>query len=399
MSELYLNFNRKILEQVRALRQKGVREIALQGGRRSGKTFFVCQAMINKTYKGDIVNMAAMTGEQGRLGAYSDCKTIIAGSPSIEPDMRILSTPREIQNATYGGRMFFNSYQDPERAKGIACDHLYINEANNFTRQQYMDLAASVRQTIFIDYNPNIHFWVEEVFDPDCVIRTTWKDNAEYLTPLQLKYFEDLYKNAHRDGATAMDMYLYKVYYLGEYAELVGSIFTPANIQVCEQNDLPDHFDRIVLFSDPSARMNADYHASVMAGISVERGKIYILDTDSRNIGTDYEMAMMLKEWMCRYDGIAPYIETNGAIGEQFFQYCRRSNIQVLPFNSKSNKIERILSNYQTICQNVVFLNTDHLKPFLEQVYTFDGYEKKCEHDDNIDAVNSAVTLLKPYLR
>jgi phage terminase large subunit len=51
----------------------------LKGGRRSGKTFATCQKLLilcNNT-AGTIVNIASMTAEQGRLGAYADFNTII----------------------------------------------------------------------------------------------------------------------------------------------------------------------------------------------------------------------------------------------------------------------------------------------------------------------------------
>ena len=51
----------------------------LKGGRRSGKTFATCQKLLilcNNT-AGTVVNIASMTAEQGRLGAYADFNTII----------------------------------------------------------------------------------------------------------------------------------------------------------------------------------------------------------------------------------------------------------------------------------------------------------------------------------
>lgn len=399
-----MNVNGKIWDFLDRADKEGWGVVSLRGARRSGKTYTIMQYGLNTLFDdGAIFSVASMTAEQSRKGAYADAKTIIRSNPSWLPYYTIHSAPREILcNINRGeryGEMQFASYQDPETAKGIACDYAFLNEANKFTLQQYIDLSANVRKLAILDFNPMNRFWVDDVVPPEHELKVTYKDNIKHLTQKQIEWFEQLEYNAHRNGATQMDIYLYMVYCLGEYCELIGSIFTPNNIRICKRADLPATFDRVVVFSDPSARMGADYHATVMAGLSIANKKIYILDTDSRNIGTDYEMVMLLKEWTPRYDRIAPYIETNGAIGEQFYQYCRKSNIAAIPFNSKANKIDRILSNYQTICESVEFVDSDHLLPFLEQIYTFDGYEKKCEHDDNIDAVNSAVTILKPYLR
>ena len=108
-------------------------------------------------------------------------------------------------------------------------------------------------------------------------------------------------------------------------------------------------------------------------------------------------MAMMLQAWSRRRDRVKVYIETNG-LGEGFFRYCRSFNMPIVPYCSNAKKERRIMDNYHTITSRLVFVETDHLQPYLEQVYTFAGEDGKCEHDDNIDAVNSAVTIFKPYI-
>ena len=389
-------FNNGIYRKYLPVAQSGCRQFAFQGGRRSGKTFFICQLLLNRAFRhGEVVNMASMTSEQGRLGAYADCCTILANSPDVEPYVEILRSPREIRFAYNGGKLFFNSYQDPERAKGIACDWLYINEANNFSLQQYIDLTASVRKGVFIDFNPNTHFWAEDMFSEGQTIRSTWKDN-EHLTEQQRQWFESLHERAHRDGATDMDVWLYRVYYLGEYAELQGAIFNASNLHRCAAADVP-HLDVIVIFSDPSARVGNDYHANVMAGLNRESGKMYVLRTYSTNTDTDLELIAMLKRWKESQDRVRLYIETNG-LGSGFYEDVRKSGIQAIPYASKHKKEVRILANYQTITDKVLFVEHDGLDDYLTQVYEFDG-QGKCEHDDNIDAINSAISILKSFVR
>lgn len=386
-------YNQRLRKRYLEVARTGCRKFDFLGGRRSGKSYLIEQILLGRLLRGDVISVATMTGEQGRLGSYADVCDIIAGSPEVQQYLEVLKSPRQI-NCVNGGRMFFNSYQDPERAKGIACDWLYINEANNFTERQYIDLSASVRKGVFADRNPNTQCWTEN--NSFALIHSTWQDN-EYLTDEQRRWFELLYEKAHADGATAADWYYYKVYYLGEYSELKGDIFTPNNIKKCAPEDVPNDLDIVIIFSDPSARVGNDYHATVMAAFCKRESKIYILDTDSRNIGDDYEMAMMLQEWSRRRDRVKVYIETNG-LGEGFYRYCRSYNIPIVPYCSNAKKERRIMDNYHTITSRVVFVENDHLQPFLEQIYTFAGEGGKCEHDDNIDAVNSAVTILKPYI-
>ena len=169
----------------------GASTYVLCGGRRSGKTFAICQRLIllcSQHHR--VVNVATMTAEQGRLGAYADCKTIIDLCPWLQPFVRAFESPREFRFAN-GSRIFFNSYQNSETAKGIACDYVFLNEANNFSQQQYVDLIANARRGVFLDYNPNVKFWVDEFFGDSDILHTTWKDN-HLLTSMQLAYFEKL---------------------------------------------------------------------------------------------------------------------------------------------------------------------------------------------------------------
>jgi copper chaperone CopZ len=97
-------------------------------------------------------------------------------------------------------------FDDPETAKGSACDWVFMNEANKFTLQQYLDLAANARKGVVIDYNPNQHFCIDDQLEPEEILLCSWQDNAKHLTPAQLEWFQKLKDNAMREGATAADM-------------------------------------------------------------------------------------------------------------------------------------------------------------------------------------------------
>ena len=358
----------------------------LCGGRRSGKTYAVLNFLLAKcrAYPSNIVNIASMTAEQGRLGAYADCNNIIKANPSVYSNCIVLRSPREVRFAN-GSVMFFNSYADSETAKGIACDDLFINEANNFSLQQYTDLRANVREFTFLDYNPNIRFWVDEIFEPSEICRTTWKDNP-FLTPSQLEYFADLKKMAERPEATSVDRRNYSVYYLGEYADIDGAIFTRANIRT--EATLP-HLRNFQVFCDPSALRGADYFAACISATD-DNGRVWIVDTFSVNSGTREAVTRRLMEWCKAWDIRRVYIETNGLVGIDFYEFADNSGLPVEGWYSRGNKYQRIVDNYQNLTTQLVVLDTPENRAFLEQVYTF---AEKCEHDDNVDALNSSFNL------
>lgn len=370
------------------LARAGVRKFDFMGGRRSGKTYFICQTLLIQMLRGDVVNVATMTSEQGRLGAYADCVSIINGSPKMQPLVEIYKSPREIRCKLNGGRIFFNSYQNSEHAKGIACDWLYINEANNFTEQQYIDLSASVRKGTFADRNPNSVCWTEQ--QGFALIHSMWQDNKEHLTAEQIAWFDGLKARAEAADATAADVAFYRMYYLGEYADVVGTIFTPANMQ---RVDVLPPLRHLTVYCDPSALVGSDYFACVLSGVFDD--KVYIVDTYSVNAGTRDDVVLQLKQWCRSYDVEWVYVETNGYIGGEFYHYAKGVNLPLRAFRNSTNKYERIVANYENLTTRLLFLNNEHNNDYLKQVYTF---AKNCEHDDNIDAVD-AVFRLHRYVR
>lgn len=358
-----------------------------RGGRRSGKTMFIMQLLtIFMHNDGDIINVASMTAEQGRLGAYADAKRIIDECPLFKECTECLESPREIRSHS-GGKIFFNSYKNSETAKGVACDWLFINEANNFTKQQFIDLRANVRKGVFLDYNPNTQFWIDDYVTEDEICDSTWEDNP-FLTDAQLEYFEELKRAFESPNATPIDIRNYNVYYLGKYSELRGKIFFESMLHFTDT--LPDDLHHFKIFCDPSALRGADYFACVLSAVSRSDGKTYIVDVRSQNDGTREDIVRDIREWCGMYDGVEVYIETNGIIGQDFYEYAFNSGIQVIPWYSRGNKFERIVAQYQNIKEDMVFCHCALLAPFMEQVYDFD---EKCEHDDNVDALASSFKI------
>lgn len=380
----------KIDEYISHHYSSGKTHFILRGGRRSGKTFAIlrflmlyCEA-VPKT----VVNVASMTAEQGRLGAYADAKTIKDLAPTLFDDVEVLTSPREFRFAN-GSRIHFNQYSNSETAKGIACDWLFINEANNFTKQQYVDLAANVRRGIFLDYNPNIQFWVDDLFTDDDICDSTWRDNP-YLTPTQLEYFAMLKRQAERPDATAVDRRNYSVYYLGRYSELQGSIFNEDVIKFGRREVAGLH--HFAVFCDPSAMRGNDYFACCLTAVD-DYGVVWLVDSYSVNTGSRAEVAKKIRQWCAEYDVTQVYVETNGIIGQDFYDYCFNSGINVAGWYSHQGKFERIIANYQNLREKMRIMDTEANRAFMQQVWDFAEKMPDGMHDDNIDALNSSYTM------
>lgn len=373
----------------------GKTTFVLRGGRRSGKTFGILKFLLLwcESYKGTVVNVASMTSEQGRLGAYADAKTIVSLAPDVFDDVEVLSSPRELRFAN-GSRIHFNQYSNSETAKGIACDWLFLNEANNFSKQQYTDLKANARLGTFLDYNPNVIFWVDDYFTDSDICDTTWRDNP-YLTPAQLEYFADLKAQAERPDATAVDRRNYSVYYLGKYSEITGNIFNEDFFTWADA--LPYRADgslalrKFRVFGDPSALRGADWFASVLVAEG-DDGRVWLLDADSINVGAREAVVRTWQRWSTEWDVEACWVETNGIIGIDFYDFASNgSGLDVRGWCSRGNKFERIIANYQNFRERLVLLDCDNVRSYMRQVYDF---SERCEHDDNADALSSGYNLV-----
>lgn len=380
--------------------------IKLRGARRSSKTWTVCQfALLDILQNGDMFIFATMTDEQGRLGSYEDCQNILNGMPTgLSQYFEVAKSPRQITcKSTPGGRrgvITFKSFKDSETAKGVACDWVFINEANKFSYQQYLDLAANARKGVILDYNPNEKFWVDKL--PGDELLCTWQRNKKHLTEAQLQWFQQIYDAAHSENATAADWYYYLVYYCGEYSELTGTIFTRGNIRIEAPDAVPwERLTQPILFCDPSALRDSDYFPVTIAARDKETGDMWVLDVDSTNSSKPetpggnpkLERLQRMLQMASQYDNVELWIEDNGLPGIEFIEnYCIISGREWRTWHQTKDKFDRIVSHYQELTRKTHFVDNPRLGGFLSQVYEF---AKKCEHDDNIDAVNSAWMILQ----
>ena len=362
------------------------RSWVLCGGRRSGKTFAICQRLIACCIKHTtVVNVATMTAEQGRLGAYADMRTILTGLAEETGSadwFTCLESPREIRFEN-GSRIFFNSYQNSQTAKGVACDYLYINEANAFSEQHYLDLMANVRLGVFLDFNPNFHFWIDKYYSDADILHTTWRNNT-LLTDVQLDYFRRLKELGTAPGASAVNVRNYKVYYLGEYSEMEGDIFTADALTFLPSAPA---VRGVCVFCDPSALRGGDFFAAVLAGWSDELGKVVVLDAFSVNDGSRAEVVHRITEWCRSWDVGSVFIETNGFVGIDFYEFAANSTLPVEGWCSRGNKYDRILSQFGNLTERTAIVDSPQVRDYMQQVYEFGT---KCDHDDNADALASA---------
>ena len=389
---------------------QGESPIGLYGSRRCSKTWTISQFLLSKSFdEGDKCIFASMTETQGDAGAYEDCKNIIADNPAWLPYFDIQKTPRRITckftRGTRRGQLTFRSFKDADTAKGAACDWVYINEANKFSLKQFYAITANARKGVIVDYNPeDAKFWAEDIIKPANLLQCKWQWNRRHLTPIQLQWFEDLKTKGESPNASSADVAFYRRYYLGEYAEIYGDIFTPANI-IRETID-PTRLHSFAIVADPSNLTGADYFSSVV--VATDGARLYIVDAMSTN-ESDVPAALTAsnweewckrwhtilskwREWVVLYDIRMIFAESNG-VGAEFLRYARSNDWQIRPVTAKGNKHKRILENYNNITTRVVWNSTPEMDAYLSQVYGYTGKDEEGVHDDNIDTANTAFNI------
>lgn len=201
------------------------RAVVLRGSSRSAKTYSVCQWFYYLAKKGIKFELTIVGHSIPFLrdGVYNSFKQIAPNENFIKSPFSV-----KIDNA----EILFRSFKDEDDAKSAERDFLYVNECNHIPYDIIQQLVIRTRIMSFFDFNPTKKFWIDEYVNESNIIHTTFKDNP-FLSEAQIENFEKIKERAERLTASAYDKYLYSVYYLGEYGDISGNVFS----QITEIND------------------------------------------------------------------------------------------------------------------------------------------------------------------
>lgn len=268
------------------------RHVFLQGGRRSGKTFatFVWLMFLgslwSKTHAGDVCTIVVMCADYPQLThTIEDFSMVTKARPAGQGI--------NCKAYTHGGRVKwrFLAFDDNTKVQGTSCDYAFLNEAVRISEAVAKTFMSSVRSQLFYNYNPTSHWWGESYIDGENLIRTTWRDNYDNLTDAQRDEFENMKVLAMRPNASLFDTYAYKVYYLGEYAQLVGSVFH--TLETCDKSvydDIPSREQHAIDFG-----FSTSGDPTTMMGVKIHNNCIYVHQyIYERGLTSDIELAKRL---------------------------------------------------------------------------------------------------------
>lgn len=202
-------------------KSSNARIVCLQGGTRSGKTWSVltllcewCYRYRNAGYTIDVVRAAFPSL---RASVYRDFVTILEREGWYDP--RNHNKTEHTYNLFGNLWRFYSVESGGEKVRGAKRNFLFLNEANELTKEVFLQLAFRCTEKLFIDFNPSMEFhWIYDEVIPrdDCdFFQSTYLDNP-YLNAETIAEIERLKET---------DADYWRVYGLGERGKSRATIF------------------------------------------------------------------------------------------------------------------------------------------------------------------------------
>jgi len=161
----------------------------------------------------------------------------------------------------HGNIIEFISMDDPQKKRGAKRNYLWLNEANEFIYEDFMQLNMRTSEEVTLDYNPSAEYhWIYDhiIPRPDCtLIKSTYKDNP-FLAASLVKEIELL---------RSTDQNYWCVYGLGERAKSTTTIYSNWDIIPF----LPAQFDDLIYGVDFGYN-----NPSVLLEVRIKDREVYI---------------------------------------------------------------------------------------------------------------------------
>ena len=215
------------------------RIVVNQGGTRSSKTYSLAQLIILKALQeqGKVYTICRKTLPALKGTAYRDFFNILEEHNLYNPNNHNKS---ELTYKLNKNEIEFISVDMPQKIRGRKRNILWLNEANEFSFEDWVQLSLRTTENIYLDFNPSDPYsWIyDNVMNrEDCTfIKSTYLDNP-FLPDETIKEIERL-----RD----LDSNYWKIYGLGDMAQPTETIFRQFEIA----NNVPTEAKLVALGLD-----------------------------------------------------------------------------------------------------------------------------------------------------
>ena len=357
----------------------------MSGGSRSGKTYnFLMWAFIQTLTRKFDLNIIAPSFKMLELGSFVDLKNILQRfAPEIKIPER--ATKVDLYNDS---RWTFEVVTNENEAKRNR-DNVFVNEGDGVPKEVAM-LLGRAKGRKFVDFNPTKKFWAHDKVNEDGtnILTSTWQDNP-FLSENQLQWFDDLKRAGENAEPGSPERYAYDVYYLGDYSLLSGKAYEIEDFDIVDE--VPEKFDYMISYSDPSLGTGNDYFAGLLFGI---KGKqVWAVDCIFSQFTKAGGYIEKLREWDKTYStAIDHYSEGNGVSGVVTGAVNEMYD-GVLNIVNNTSKKEADIIVYAATAKRFKFLRSPKMIDFLTQCAAFPN----AEHDDAPDALSRGAKVIMKY--
>jgi phage terminase large subunit len=250
--------------------QEGYRFIINSGGSRSSKTYSTLQLLYllaKKAKAKRIIHVVSYSTPHLRDGAITDFEQIIQNEGEDLEEVRL----KNPYTFTIGNSVIkFIGIDRVGKALGGQKDILFINEANNMKWKVVHQLIQRTTETVFIDYNPSVDFWVDtegvSTRDNAIVLNSTFLDNIDNLTESQITEFKEGKKKHDEELANDVQGHWFnwwRVYGLGKKGVVEGAIYNNWSTGEFDET-LPIMYGMDFGFKDPFTLLKVAFDPKTM---------------------------------------------------------------------------------------------------------------------------------------
>ena len=247
--------------------KNGYRFIINSGGSRSSKTYSTLQLiyiLAKNSSKKRIFHVVSYSTPHLRDGAITDFEDIIQNEGEDLEEVRL----KNPYTFTIGKSVIkFIGIDRVGKALGGQKDVLFINEANNMQWKVVHQLIQRTTETVFIDYNPSVDFWVDtegiSARDNAIVLNSTFKDNIENLTASQITEFKEGKKKHDEELERDTKGHWFnwwRVYGLGKKGVVEGAVYNNWSTSAFDDT-LPAMYGMDFGFKDPFTLLKVAFDA------------------------------------------------------------------------------------------------------------------------------------------
>ena len=234
-TELKLQGTNVLDKNLKAFHNELYRFIVNQGGTRSSKTYSIAQMWVILLMQETdaILTITRKTMPSLRSSVMRDFFEVLKSSDLYDENLHNKSDNTYILHRNI---VEFVSLDQPQKKRGAKRKYLWMNEANEFTYEDFMQMNMRTQLKVVLDYNPSDEFhWIYDKVIPRAnavFIKSTYLDNP-FLERSLIAEIEEL-KN--------IDDTYWKIYGLGEKGGSSITIYTNWD----EVPEFPENVDDLV---------------------------------------------------------------------------------------------------------------------------------------------------------